>query len=101
MINRKLIFLGLAVLLFAAAADATMRCGTALISVGDTADVVRQKCGAPDSSIDQLPVMRSGSAKPFNSAKVSLWVYGPQGGASRHLRFINDKLVEIDTRRDP
>lgn len=100
MITRKLIFLGLAVLLFADTADATMRCGTALIGLGDTADVVRQKCGAPDSSVDQLPVLRSGSAKPFNAAKVSLWVYGPRNGAKQHLRFIDDKLVKIETKRD-
>ena len=81
-------------------AQATMRCGTALISLGDTASVVREKCGAPDRSEDQLPVMRSGSAKPFNSAKVSLWVYGPRNGAWQHLKFLEDKLVAIDTRRD-
>ena len=100
MSNRKLFFLGLAILLFTDTAGAAMRCGTALISLGDTADVVRQKCGAPDSSVDQLPVLRSGGAKPFNAAKVGLWVYGPRNGAKQHLRFIDDKLVEIETKRD-
>ncbi|MGA3679671.1 DUF2845 domain-containing protein [Pseudomonas graminis] len=100
MINRKLIFIGLAALLFADTADATMRCGTALISLGDTADVVRQKCGAPDSSVDQMPALRSNGVPKLGTAKVSLWVYGPRNGAKQHLRFIEDKLVEIETKRD-
>ena len=100
MINRKLIFLGLSVLLFASAADATMRCGTALVSLGDTADVVRQKCGAPDSSVDQMPALRSNGVPKLGTAKVSLWVYGPRNGANQHLRFIEDKLVDIETKRD-
>lgn len=100
MMNRTLIFLGLAILLFADAASATMRCGTALISLGDTADVVRQKCGAPDSSVDQMPALRSNGVPKLGTAKVSLWVYGPRNGARQHLRFIEDKLVEIETKRD-
>ncbi|SEU07785.1 DUF2845 domain-containing protein [Pseudomonas graminis] len=98
--NRTLIFLGLAGLLFAGTADATMRCGTALISLGDTADVVRQKCGAPESSVDQMPALRSNGVPKLGTAKVSLWVYGPRNGAKQHLRFIEDKLVEIETKRD-
>ena len=100
MMNRTLIFLGLAGLLFAGTADATMRCGTALISLGDTADVVRQKCGAPESSVDQMPALRSNWVPKLGTAKVSLWVYGPRNGAKQHLRFIEDKLVEIETKRD-
>ena len=100
MMNRTLIFLGLAILLFADAASATMRCGTALISLGDTADVVRQKCGAPDSSVDQMPALISNGVPKLGTAKVSLWVYGPRNGAKQHLRFIEDKLVEIETKRD-
>ena len=100
MIDRKLIFLGLSVLLFASTADATMRCGPALISLGDTADVVRQKCGAPDSSVDQMPAPGSNGASKLNAVKVSLWMYGPRNGAKQHLRFIEDKLVDIETKRD-
>lgn len=100
MMNRTLIFLGLAILLFANTAEATMRCGTALISLGDTADVVRQKCGAPESSVDQMPALRSNGVPKLGTAKVSLWVYGPRNGAKQHLRFIEDKLVEIETKRD-
>lgn len=100
MFRKSLLLSGLLLLIFAGAANATMRCGTALISLGDTASVVREKCGAPDKSEEQEPVLRSGSTRPFNSAKVSFWVYGPRNGAFQHLKFIDDKLVAIDTRRD-
>jgi hypothetical protein len=81
-------------------ASATMRCGTALISVGDTAAVVREKCGPPDSSVDEGPATRINGVPRLNAVKVSLWVYGPRNGAFQHLKFIEDKLVKIDTRRD-
>lgn len=100
MFRKSLLLSGLLLLMFAGAASATMRCGTALISLGDTASVVREKCGAPDKSEEQQPVLRSGSTRPFNSAKVSFWIYGPRNGAFQHLKFIEDKLVAIDTRRD-
>lgn len=100
MFRKSLLLSGLLLLMFAGVANATMRCGTALISLGDTASVVREKCGAPDKSEEQQPVLRSGSTRPFNSAKVSFWVYGPRNGAFQHLKFIEDKLVAIDTRRD-
>jgi hypothetical protein len=87
-------------MLIALASSATMRCGTGLISLGDTADVVRQKCGAPDSSVDQLPALTANGVPRLNAAKVSMWIYGPRNGARQHLRFIEDKLVDIDTKRD-
>lgn len=99
--HRKLLLVpGLSLLMFASMANATMRCGTALISVGDTLSVVGEKCGAPDSSVVQEPALRSNGVPRFNSARVTLWVYGPRNGAYQHLRFIDDKLVAIDTRRD-
>lgn len=100
MFKKTLLIWTLPFVMFTGTADATMRCGTSLISLGDTVSVVREKCGAPDSSVEQLPVMRSGSARPFNAAKVTLWVYGPRNGAYHHLRFLDDKLVAIDTRRN-
>jgi hypothetical protein len=100
MTGSKLMLIGLAMVLYAGNASATMRCGTALISLGDTADVVRQKCGAPDSSVDQLPALTANGVPRLNAAKVSMWIYGPRNGARQHLRFIEDKLVDIDTKRD-
>ena len=87
-------------LMFADVAQATMRCGTSLISLGDTAAVVRAKCGAPDRSEDQEPASRINGVPRLNAVKVSFWVYGPCNGAFQHLKFIEDKLVAVDTRRD-
>lgn len=100
MFKKTVLLTGCALLLVTGLAHATMRCGTALISLGDTASVVREKCGAPDKSEDQLPALRSNGTPELNAAKISLWVYGPRNGAYQHLRFVEDKLVAIDTRRD-
>jgi len=100
MFRKSLLLSGLLVLMFTAVANATMRCGTALISLGDTASVVREKCGAPDKSEEHQPAARINGVPRLNAAKVSFWIYGPRNGASQHLKFIDDKLVGIDTRRD-
>lgn len=100
MFRKSLLLSGLSLLMFAGVANATMRCGTALISLGDTASVVREKCGAPDKSEEQQPAARANGVPRLNAAKVSFWIYGPRNGAFQHLKFIEDKLVAIDTRRD-
>jgi hypothetical protein len=81
-------------------ASATMRCGTALISNGDSAQTVLQKCGAPDTQTSEGPALLANGVPHRNAAKISHWVYGPRSGAYQHLRFIDDKLVSIETRRD-
>jgi hypothetical protein len=81
-------------------ANATMRCGTALISTGDSIQTVQTKCGAPETQTTEGPALRPNGVPFQGSAKVSLWVYGPRSGAYQHLRFIDDKLVSIETRRD-
>lgn len=81
-------------------ASATMRCGTALISTGDSAQTVLQKCGAPDTQTSEGPALRANGVPNRNAAKIGHWVYGPRSGAYQHLRFIDDKLVSIETRRD-
>ncbi|MFJ3483885.1 DUF2845 domain-containing protein [Pseudomonas sp. NPDC090202] len=98
--NRTWLLAGLVALSFAGSASATMRCGTALISVGDSASVVREKCGPPDSAVDEMPAVRSNGVPQLNAAKITHWVYGPRNGASQHLRFVEDKLVSIEMRRD-
>jgi hypothetical protein len=90
----------LALLLTAFEANATMRCGTSLISNGDSAQAVLQKCGAPDTQTSEGPARLANGVPYRNAAKVSHWVYGPRGGAYQHLRFIDDKLVSVETRRN-
>jgi len=87
-------------LLLAVDANATMRCGTALISSGDSAQTVLQKCGTPDTRTSEGPALRANGVPYQGSATVSHWVYGPRSGAYQHLRFIDDKLVSIETRRN-
>lgn len=81
-------------------ASATMRCGTSLISNGDSAQTVREKCGAPDQESSEGPALRPNGVPNRNAAKITHWVYGPRGGAFQHLRFIDDKLVSAETRRN-
>lgn len=100
MFKKTFLLSGLSLLMFAGMAEATMRCGTALISVGDTLSVVREKCGEPDRSVEHQPAVRNNGVTRFNAVKVTLWVYGPRNGASQHLKFIEDKLVTITMRRD-
>jgi hypothetical protein len=81
-------------------ANATMRCGSALISNGEMAQSVRAKCGAPDKEQTEGPARRSNGVPKLNAAQISIWTYGPHNGASQYLRFIDDKLVSVETRRD-
>lgn len=87
-------------LFFAGNAQATMRCGTALISEGDTMSTVLDKCGAPLRRSSEGPAKRVNGVPKLNAAKISVFVYGPNGGAYQYLRFIDEKLVEIDLRRE-
>lgn len=98
--KRQWLCAGLAALLFSGSACATMRCGTALINLGDTVSEVRDKCGPPDSADEEMPALRSNGVPQLNAAKITHWVYGPRNGASQHLRFVEDKLVSIDMRRE-
>lgn len=81
-------------------ASATMRCGTSLINIGDSAQTVREKCGTPDKETSEGPVYGINGVPNLHSAKISYWVYGPRSGAYQHLRFVDDKLVSAETRRN-
>lgn len=76
------------------AAEASMRCGTSLISEGQASVEVLRICGEPDQR-EVIPP----SGILGGGATVEHWVYGPRNGVYRHLRFIDGKLVEIRTER--
>jgi len=84
---------------WACPAQATMRCGSALISIGDLAEDVRYKCGAPDKEGSAGPALKNNGVPKKNSARISLWIYGPRNGAYHYLRFIDEKLIDIQMRR--
>lgn len=83
----------------ALAAGGTMRCGSALVSLGESAQVVRLKCGEPDTESSEGPALRNNGVPRRNAAKIMDWKYGPHHGMYQQLRFIDDKLVSIQSRR--
>lgn len=58
-------------------------------------------CGPPLASASEGPALRPNGVPRWNAARISVWVYGPNGGAYQYLRFIDERLVEIDLRRQP
>ncbi|WP_339490979.1 DUF2845 domain-containing protein [Pseudomonas sp. EL_65y_Pfl2_R95] len=80
-------------------AHAAMRCANGIISEGDSTSMVSEKCGEPDSNQRISPVIGANGRPPDGSVTVENWVYGPDNGASRYLKFIDGKLVKIETRR--
>ncbi len=96
---RVLLSVGLLSLTCAAQAS-SLRCGSQLISVGDRAFEVQQKCGVPVSQ-DVI-----GSKETFNSTyrrseevRVEEWIYGPDHGMYQYLRFEGGRLVRIESQR--
>lgn len=84
-----------ALLAFAASnANAAMRCGTGLIDVGDKIGKVQEKCGMPVAQQSEGPTTR------YGSVRITVWVYGPDGGGYRYLRFVDANLVQIELRRE-
>lgn len=79
----------------------TLRCGPALVAEGDSMTRVSATCGAPLASASEGPALRSNGVPRRHAARISVWVYGPNGGAYQYLRFVDDRLVEIDLRRQP
>lgn len=85
-------------LLCAGAAQAdSMRCGSALVSVGDRAYEVEQKCGAP-SHRDEVGYTLGGYDR--REYRVEEWVYGPSNGATYILTFEANRLKSIEFKRD-
>ncbi|MGY2259340.1 DUF2845 domain-containing protein [Pseudomonas sp. SDO55104_S430] len=77
------------------AAD-TLRCGSQLISVGDRAGEVLQKCGEPVSR-DMLGYKRSANRR--EEFPVEEWTYGPKSGMYQFLRFEGNRLTQITSKR--
>ncbi|WP_238935283.1 DUF2845 domain-containing protein [Pseudomonas typographi] len=88
------------ILLAAAHAQATLRCGTELIAEGAPIGEVQAKCGMPQYQHTEYPALRADGVPRYQAVQVTRWVYGPRNGAYRYLRFIEGKLVEIRTSRE-
>ncbi|MBD8573613.1 DUF2845 domain-containing protein [Pseudomonas syringae] len=103
-LNNRLIRFALLITLAGAgigpAQASTMRCNSHLISVGDHAFEVQKKCGRPASQATL------GSRKSYDSTyrrseqvEIEEWIYGPDHGMYRYLRFEGGRLVRIESRR--
>jgi hypothetical protein len=102
------VFLLAAGLMTASPSFASMRCGRAIVSEGDTRLEVAAKCGEPDDVIAQKSVFRRPviwtNGRPyfigedFIEVTVESWVYnlGPNK-LMRKLRFEGGVLAEIET----
>jgi hypothetical protein len=94
----RIYLLGLALLLsYNASAQAdTLRCGSQLVSVGDRAYEVQQKCGEPASRDLVGYTLGPYERREF---KIEEWVYGPSNGVLTILTFEGNRLTRIERRR--
>ena len=95
----KAFFCLLLVALSAPLSAATLRCSSALISTGDHAREVLDKCGEPNSR--EVIGYRQRGDYWGNSEEVRIdeWVYGPRSGMYYFLRFEGNRLTDIDSQR--
>ncbi|KAF1069999.1 MAG: hypothetical protein GAK45_00939 [Pseudomonas citronellolis] len=79
----------------------SMRCGSHLISEGQTVDDVINVCGAPAQREVQEPTkghIGSGGQRIDAGHEIQNWTYPPQNGAYQTLKFIDGKLIKIESR---
>ena len=103
--RRRIALLALLLLPVVGAADA-MRCGSRLISEGDSIDKVREYCGEPSETqrtwiVRQPRFEYGGQDIPFpgeEEVPVDLWTYdfGPNT-LMRRIRFVAGKVDSIET----
>jgi hypothetical protein len=82
-----------------AQAGSTLRCGSALVSLDDSAPEVAQKCGEPASRVFVGYQEAPGYGGRYNQMPIEEWVYGPNNGMYQRLRFIGNRLTQIDSKR--
>ncbi|MCU1718796.1 DUF2845 domain-containing protein [Pseudomonas sp. 5P_3.1_Bac2] len=80
-------------------ASSTWRCGSALVSLNDTAGQVANKCGEPRSQ-ELVGYREISDDYGFrHEVEVQEWSYGPNNGMYHYLRFEGNRLVKIDSKR--
>jgi hypothetical protein len=80
-------------------AHASMRCNGALIDEGDLIPEVLRKCGPPAERQVVSPALDQSGRVIHGAVTVENWIYGPDNGMYRQLRFIDGKLVEIRSKK--
>lgn len=84
-------------LLSATAQADTLRCGSALVSLGDRPFEVERKCGAP---LHRDPIGYTLGSYDRREYRIEEWVYGPSNGMLSILRFEGNRLTAIERRRE-
>lgn len=79
-------------------ADDSLRCGSALVSVGDSSNTVLRKCGEP-SGRGPISYLKGPEGHPREEVPVQQWTYGPTFGMYHYLRFEGDRLAAITGER--
>nr|WP_184682539.1 DUF2845 domain-containing protein [Pseudomonas fluvialis] len=74
-----------------------MRCGSALVSVGDRAFEVEERCGPPKYRDVLGYSLGEYDRREF---RIEEWVYGPSNGMLYILTFEANRLRTIETRRN-
>lgn len=77
-------------------ASDTLRCSSQLVSLGDRASEVLQKCGEP---VGRDPLGYKRSANRREEFQVEEWTYGPNNGMYQYLRFEGNRLRQITSKR--
>lgn len=80
--------------------SSTLRCGSALISLGDTAWEVRNKCGEPVHQASQGLKLQQDEYGLRYDVGVEEWIYGPRNGMYHILRFEGGRLRSIRSERN-
>lgn len=88
---------GLLLLLPLSAIADSMRCGSALVTVGDRAFEVEERCGPP--KYRDLLGYNLGEYDR-REYRIEEWVYGPSNGMLYILTFEANRLRSIETRRN-
>jgi hypothetical protein len=99
-LKTSLLVSSLLLTLSSVSAQATMRCGSEIINEGNTTFEVIRKCGEPTNREIINPAADNNSSKVNNKAvPVENWVYGPDNGMYRYLRFVDGVLTKIKSQR--
>ncbi|WP_122666941.1 DUF2845 domain-containing protein [Pseudomonas viridiflava] len=85
--------------LLSANTHASMRCNSTLINEGDLAVEVLRKCGPPADRQITPPALAANGQLRHGAVTVETWVYGPENGMYRTLRFIDGRLVQIKSKK--
>ena len=89
-----LIILSVALSASAAAAGATLRCGSKIIKTGMMMDEVQKFCGEPTSTEVIEHDVRSGN-RVTGTTYENIWTYRRGSNKPAKLHFDNDKLLSI------